>query len=152
MTCCIFLNETDSAQFSNIAVLPQFGFNVSQISLRAHCSYSGKMSTAAACFVLSSDRRFEAFVDVGGLTGFAVGCTLLEEVRSLCSPFVEHATLCSCFCGLCTFAVVISFGAIYLPVNGWVYFGIVVVLLSIAYVLFKMKYYCLHEAYLQTKR
>ena len=42
------------------------------------------MSTAAACFVLSSDRRFEAFVDVGGLTGFAVGCTLLEEVRSLC--------------------------------------------------------------------
>lgn len=52
------------------------------------------MSTAAACFVLSSDRRFEAFVDVGGLTGFAVGCTLLEEVRSLCSPFVEHATLC----------------------------------------------------------
>lgn len=48
--------------------------------------------------------------------------------------------------------VVISFGAIYLPVNGWVYFGIVVVLLSIAYVLFKMKYYCLHEAYLQTKR
>lgn len=40
--------------------------------------------------------------------------------------------------------VVISFGAIYLPVNGWVYFGIVVVLLSIAYVLFKMKYYCLH--------
>lgn len=48
--------------------------------------------------------------------------------------------------------VVISFGAIYLPVNGWVYFGIVVVLLSIAYVLFKMKYYCLHEAYLKTKR
>ena len=48
--------------------------------------------------------------------------------------------------------VVISFGAIYLPVNGWVYFGIVVVLLFIAYVLFKMKYYCLHEAYLQTKR
>ena len=48
--------------------------------------------------------------------------------------------------------VVISFGAIYLPVNGWVYFGIVVVLLSIAYVLFKMKYCCLHEAYLKTKR
>ena len=48
--------------------------------------------------------------------------------------------------------VVISFGAICLPVNGWVYFGAVVVLLSAVYVLFKMKYYCLHEAYLQTKR
>ncbi|MBS4766355.1 glycosyltransferase family 4 protein [Alistipes sp. kh20] len=48
--------------------------------------------------------------------------------------------------------VVISFGAICLPVNGWVYFGAVIVLLSAVYVLFKMKYYCLHEAYLQTKR
>ena len=48
--------------------------------------------------------------------------------------------------------VVISFGAIYLSVNGWVYFGAVIVLLSAAYVMFKMKYYCLHEAYLQTKR
>lgn len=48
--------------------------------------------------------------------------------------------------------VVVSFGAICLPVNGWVYFGAVIVLLSAVYVLFKMKYYCLHEAYLQTKR
>lgn len=48
--------------------------------------------------------------------------------------------------------VVISFGAIYLSVNGWVYFGAVIVLLSTAYVMFKMKYYCLHEAYLQTKK
>lgn len=47
---------------------------------------------------------------------------------------------------------VISLGAIYLPVNGWVYFGVVVVLLSVAYVLFKMKYYGLHEAYLQTRK
>ena len=47
---------------------------------------------------------------------------------------------------------VISLGAIYLPVNGWVYFGVVVVLLSVAYVLFKMKYYGLHEAYLQTQK
>ena len=47
---------------------------------------------------------------------------------------------------------VISLGTIYLPVNGWVYFGVVVVLLSVAYVLFKMKYYGLHEAYLQTQK
>ena len=112
------------------------------------------MSTAAACFVLSSDRRFEAFVDVGGLTGFAVGCTLLEEVRSLCSPFVEHATLCSCFCGLCTFA---GCDLVRSHLSASQRMGLFrvcsrIVLLSIAYVLFKMKYYCLHEAYLQTKR
>ena len=85
------------------------------------------MSTAAACFVLSSDRRFAAHL----------------------SSMPHYVVVSAAYALL---QVVISFGAIYLPVNGWVYFGIVVVLLSIAYVLFKMKYYCLHEAYLQTKR
>lgn len=110
------------------------------------------MSTAAACFVLSSDRRFEAFVDVGGLT------VLLSVVHSLRKSvhFAAHLSSMPHYvvvsAAYALLQVVISFGAIYLPVNGWVYFGIVVVLLSIAYVLFKMKYYCLHEAYLQTKR
>lgn len=43
----------------------------------------------------------------------------------------------------------ISFGAVFLSVNKWAYFGIVVVLLSVVYVLFKKKYYYLHEAYLK---
>lgn len=47
--------------------------------------------------------------------------------------------------------VVISFGAIYLPVDKWSYFGAVVVLLSVGYILFKKKYYRLHEAYLKTQ-
>ena len=110
------------------------------------------MSTAAACFVLSSDRRFEAFVDVGGLTGLlSVVPSLRKSVHFAAhlSSMPHYVVVSAAYALL---QVVISFGAIYLPVNGWVYFGIVVVLLSIAYVLFKMKYYCLHEAYLQTKR
>lgn len=45
----------------------------------------------------------------------------------------------------------ISFGAVFLPVNKWVYFGVTVALLSAAYVLFKKKYYYLHETYLKVQ-
>lgn len=47
--------------------------------------------------------------------------------------------------------LVISFGAIYLPVNKYLYFVVVLVLLCVVYVLFKKKYYHLHEEYLQAK-
>lgn len=47
--------------------------------------------------------------------------------------------------------LVISLGAIYLPVNKYLYFVVVLVLLCVAYVLFKKKYYHLHEEYLQAK-
>lgn len=47
--------------------------------------------------------------------------------------------------------LVISLGAIYLPVNKYLYFVVVLVLLCVTYVLFKKKYYHLHEEYLQAK-
>lgn len=47
--------------------------------------------------------------------------------------------------------LVISLGVIYLPVNKYLYFVVVLVLLCVAYVLFKKKYYHLHEEYLQAK-
>lgn len=43
----------------------------------------------------------------------------------------------------------ISLGAIYIPINGWLYLGCVVCLLSFGYLLFMRKYYPLHEAYLR---
>lgn len=45
----------------------------------------------------------------------------------------------------------ISAGAIWLPVNKWLYFIVVIAVLSCAYILFKRKYYHLHEEYLKTK-
>lgn len=45
----------------------------------------------------------------------------------------------------------ISFGAIYLPINPWLYFVIVIVVLCLMYILFKRKYYNLHEEYLKSK-
>lgn len=47
--------------------------------------------------------------------------------------------------------LVISLGAIYLPVNKYLYLVVVLVLLCVAYVLFKKKYYHLHEEYLRVK-
>lgn len=44
--------------------------------------------------------------------------------------------------------IVISLGLIYLPVSHWLYAGVVLLTLSLAYVLFKKKYYHLHEEYL----
>ncbi len=46
----------------------------------------------------------------------------------------------------------ISLGAVYLPVNGWLYFGAVVFLLSAIYIIFMRRYYSLHEEYLQSRQ
>lgn len=47
--------------------------------------------------------------------------------------------------------LLISLGLILWNGNAWIYFGLVIALLSIAYVLFKKKYYYLHEEYLKSK-
>lgn len=44
--------------------------------------------------------------------------------------------------------LIISFGLIYLPVYHWIYGGVVLIVLCLAYVLFMKKYYHLHEEYL----
>lgn len=45
----------------------------------------------------------------------------------------------------------IAAGLIWLPVNKWLYSVVVLVILCVAYVLFKKKYYHLHEEYLKSK-
>lgn len=61
---------------------------------------------------------------------------------------IPHVVVSSIYMAM---QLVISLGAIYLPVNKYLYFVVVLVLLCIAYILFKKKYYHLHEEYLQTK-
>lgn len=46
----------------------------------------------------------------------------------------------------------ISAGAIWLPINKWIYFVVVIAVLSCVYILFKRKYYHLHEEYLKAKK
>lgn len=47
--------------------------------------------------------------------------------------------------------LVISAGLIWLPINKWFYSAMVLVLLCVSYILFKKKYYHLHEEYLKSK-
>jgi UDP-N-acetylmuramyl pentapeptide phosphotransferase/UDP-N-acetylglucosamine-1-phosphate transferase len=60
---------------------------------------------------------------------------------------IPHVVVSSIYMGL---QLLISFGAIYLPMNKWVYFIIVIGGLCMVYLLFMKKYYHLHEAYLKT--
>lgn len=55
----------------------------------------------------------------------------------------------SCFYMVIQMAV--SFGLLYLPINKWLYSITVILVLCVAYVMFKKKYYHLHEEYLRAQ-
>ena len=61
---------------------------------------------------------------------------------------IKHVTVSTIYMAL---QLVISLGAIYLPVNKYLYLVVVLALLCVAYILFKKKYYHLHEEYLRAK-
>lgn len=61
---------------------------------------------------------------------------------------IPHTTVSAIYMML---QMVISLGAIYLPINKWLYLAIVIIILSVIYITFMKKYYHLHEEYLKTK-
>ncbi|MCM1141924.1 MAG: UDP-GlcNAc--UDP-phosphate GlcNAc-1-phosphate transferase, partial [Muribaculum sp.] len=48
--------------------------------------------------------------------------------------------------------LMISFGMIFCPINHYIYLGVTIIVLAIAYLLFMKKNYHLHEAYLKSKQ
>lgn len=61
---------------------------------------------------------------------------------------IPHTIVSFCYMLL---QLVISLGMVFLPINNWLYFFVICVLLGGIYVLFKRKYYHLHEEYLRMK-
>lgn len=61
---------------------------------------------------------------------------------------MPHVLVSSIYAGL---QLLISFGLILLPINHWLYSGGILLLFCIIYLLFKKRYYHLHEAYLKSK-
>ena len=61
---------------------------------------------------------------------------------------IPHTTVSSFYMAIQLF---ISAGLIYLPINHYIYLGIVIVVLGTAYLLFMKKNYHLHEEYLKSK-
>lgn len=61
---------------------------------------------------------------------------------------IPHVAVSSLYMAI---QLIISAGLIFLPVNHYVYLGVVIVVLATAYLLFMKKNYHLHEAYLKSK-
>ncbi len=61
---------------------------------------------------------------------------------------IPHTTVASFYMAI---QLLISAGLIYLPINHYVYLGLVIVVLATAYMLFMKKNYHLHEEYLKSK-
>lgn len=61
---------------------------------------------------------------------------------------IPHTTVSSFYMAV---QLLISAGLIYLPINHYVYLGIVIMVLGISYLVFMKKYYHLHEEYLKSK-
>lgn len=61
---------------------------------------------------------------------------------------IPHVAV-SCF--YMAIQLVVSFGFLYLPINKWLYSIAVILVLCIAYIIFKKKYYHLHEEYLRAQ-
>ncbi len=61
---------------------------------------------------------------------------------------IPHVAVSLLYMGL---QLAISFGLIFLPINNYLYLGLIIVLLAAAYLTFMKKNYHLHEAYLKSK-
>ncbi len=61
---------------------------------------------------------------------------------------IPHVIVSSFYMAL---QMLISAGLIYIPINHYLYLGIIIVLLASAYLIFMKKYYHLHEEYLRSK-
>lgn len=61
---------------------------------------------------------------------------------------IPHVTVSSFYMAL---QLLISAGLIYIPINHYLYLGIIIILLAAAYLIFMKKYYHLHEEYLKSK-
>ena len=61
---------------------------------------------------------------------------------------MSHVLVSSIYMGL---QLIVSIGFIFLPINNWIYFFVVISVLVLMYVWFGKRYYYLHEEYLRTK-
>jgi len=62
---------------------------------------------------------------------------------------IPHVTVSTVYMIL---QMAVSLGAIYIPINKWIYFVSILVILCTAYLLFMKRYYHLHKEYLKSKQ
>lgn len=163
------LNFIDS-QLLSVALIGVLVFCLFNFRKRARC-FAGDVGSVGIAFVLvfalgaliitSGQLWFLIFLAVYGVDAILTICHRLmlhenifeahrKHVYQLMANELKipHTVVSFIYLAL---QLIISLGAIWLPINKWAYFVGVIAILTAAYILFKHKYYHLHEEYLKSK-
>ena len=152
-----------------VAILSVLVFCVFNFRKKAKC-FAGDVGSVSIAFIVlfilgalvlkTGDLWYLVFLAVYGVDAVLTICHRILLHENIFKPHRKHVyqlmanelkmphTLVSTIYMVLQLAI--SFGALYLPVNKWLYFVVVILLLCVIYVLFKKKYYYLHEEYLRS--
>lgn len=159
-----------SNDFLIVAVLSVLVFGFFNFRKRAKC-FAGDVGAVSIAFIIlfalgklilqTGDLTYVLFLSVYGVDSVLtiihrimlhenIGEAHRKHIYQLMANElrIPHVVVSSIYMIL---QLLISLGLVLLPVMHWVYFGGVVIVLMVLYVLFKKRYYHLHEEYLKTK-
>lgn len=157
--------------FIVVALISVVVFCLFNFRTRARC-FAGDVGSVTIAFIIlyflgaliikTGDLWYLAFIVVYGVDSVLTICHRIMLKENITQPHRKHAyqlmanelklphvTVSSIYM---VAQLIISLGAIYLKIDKWWYFAGVCVVLGVSYILFKMKYYHLHEEYLRSKQ
>lgn len=164
------IGYTDES-FIVVALISVVVFCLFNFRTKARC-FAGDVGSVTIAFIIlyflgaliikTGDLWYLAFIVVYGVDSVLTICHRIMLKENITQPHRKHAyqlmanelklphvTVSSIYM---VAQLIISLGAIYLKVDKWWYFAGVCVVLGVSYILFKMKYYHLHEEYLRSKQ
>lgn len=157
--------------FIVVALISVVVFCLFNFRTRARC-FAGDVGSVTIAFIIlyflgaliikTGDLWYLAFIVVYGVDSVLTICHRIMLKENITQPHRKHAyqlmanelkiphvTVSAIYMVV---QLIISLGAIYLKVDKWWYFAGVCVLLGVSYILFKKRYYHLHEEYLRSKQ
>lgn len=157
--------------FIVVALISVVVFCLFNFRTKARC-FAGDVGSVTIAFIIlyflgsliitTGDLWYLVFIVVYGVDSVLTICHRIMLKENITQPHRKHAyqlmanelklphvTVSTIYMIV---QLIISLGAIYLKVDKWWYFAGVCVVLGVSYILFKMKYYHLHEEYLRSKQ
>lgn len=169
----IYLNTTDnfiSQDYLYVVGMSLLVFCFFNFRKKAKC-FAGDVGSISIAFILlfalgklilqTGDLSYLTFLVVYGADAVLTICHRIQLHENLGEAHRKHAyqlmanelamphVLVSSIYMVLQLAI--SFGLIFLPVNHYLYMGIIIAALAVAYLIFMRRNYHLHEAYLQSK-
>ena len=169
----IYLNTTDkfiSPDYLYVVGMSLLVFCFFNFRKKAKC-FAGDVGSISIAFILlfalgklilqTGDLSYLTFLVVYGADAVLTICHRIQLHENLGEAHRKHAyqlmanelamphVLVSSIYMVLQLAI--SFGLIFLPVNHYLYMGIIIAALAVAYLIFMRRNYHLHEAYLQSK-